>query len=309
MTDLDDELKRRYRELATEEPSAVIDAAILARARRRRPWTARWAGPVSIAAVLVLGIGVSLRMQLEQPGIETSAPETRSMESSSGFGLPRTPPPPVPATKDEARVDAFTASPPAANAPETMLAQKRVAPAPVAKPKAAPQELKERVAASPALEANVAPTQSAPQVTTSTVATPPPPAPAAAAPPPAALGRTFSDERAKSQSSPAAPAAPAIAFAPNPQRPEPAQAPLRAKREAESDRAASSAGLAADSGAGVRALQKSVVESDPLRELERIAKLREAGDNTEADKALAEFRKRFPDFRIPDATWERVRPR
>jgi hypothetical protein len=44
-------------------------------------------------------------------------------------------------------------------------------------------------------------------------------------------------------------------------------------------------------------------------ELERIAKLRADGRHDDADKALAEFRRKHPDFRIPEATWERVRPR
>jgi hypothetical protein len=286
MTDFDDELKRRYRALATEEPSAVIDAAILAHSRRRRPWIARWAGPVSIAAVLVLGIGVSLRMQLEQPGVETSVPDSRALESSAG-SAPATPPlPAIPASKDEARRDAFVPSPsgPAVKAPQPALAEKKVAPVLAPKAKEAPQELKERFAA-PAIEANVAPQRSAPQSTTSAIATSPPPAPAAAAPPPAA----------------------APAFAPSPPRNEPAQAPLRAKQEAESDHAAQ--GAVADSSAGVRALAKPFVETDPGRELERIAKLRESGDDAAADTALAEFRKRFPDFRIPDTMWERVKPR
>src|SRR5436190_15075614 len=76
MADSDDRLARRYRDLAREEPPAAVDAAILAAARASvRPRVGnRWAGPVSIAAVLVLGIGVSLRMQIEQPGIETSVP-------------------------------------------------------------------------------------------------------------------------------------------------------------------------------------------------------------------------------------------
>lgn len=275
MTDFDDELKRRYRALATEEPSAVIDAAILAHSRRRRPWIARYAGPVSIAAVLVLGIGVSLRMQLEQPGVETSVPDTQAPQSSSG-GAP-TAPAPAPMSKDEARRDAFVPSP-----PETMLPQKKKADA--------PRELKERVA-TPAMEANVARAPApapapepklsiAPQSTTSAIVTTPPP-PAAAAPPPAPQGRLYADEM----------------------RP-----PARAKQEAENDRAAPRSADAV-AGVGARALEKSIVETDPARELERIAKLREAGQHAEADKALLEFRKRFPDFRIPDATWEKVRPR
>ena len=42
------------------------------------------------------------------------------------------------------------------------------------------------------------------------------------------------------------------------------------------------------------------VESDPEAQLERIARLRAAGQHEEADKALAEFRKRYPDYRLSD---------
>ena len=73
----------------------------------------------------------------------------------------------------------------------------------------------------------------------------------------------------------------------------------RAKREAEAN------------VLGAQALRKSIAvpDPDPGRELERIAKLREAGQNAEADRALEQFKRDHPAFRIPDATWERVRPR
>jgi hypothetical protein len=48
---------------------------------------------------------------------------------------------------------------------------------------------------------------------------------------------------------------------------------------------------------------------EPTRELEAIAKLRVEGRQEEADKALAEFRRKRPDYRIPEAMWERVKPR
>jgi hypothetical protein len=48
---------------------------------------------------------------------------------------------------------------------------------------------------------------------------------------------------------------------------------------------------------------------EPTRELEAIAKLRAEGRAEEADKALAEFRRKRPDYRIPEAMWERVKPR
>ena len=61
---------------------------------------------------------------------------------------------------------------------------------------------------------------------------------------------------------------------------------------------------------GVRELRKSVApEGERDRELERIAQLRESGNHAEADRALEEFRRRYPDFRIPTAIWERVKPR
>jgi hypothetical protein len=65
---------------------------------------------------------------------------------------------------------------------------------------------------------------------------------------------------------------------------------MRLKREA----------LAADAQAPV---------DEPTRELEAIAKLRVEGRQEEADKALAEFRRKRPDYRIPDTVWERVKPR
>ena len=47
----------------------------------------------------------------------------------------------------------------------------------------------------------------------------------------------------------------------------------------------------------------------PERELDRIALLRVQGRHDEADRALVDFRKRYPDYRIPDATRERVERR
>jgi hypothetical protein len=50
-------------------------------------------------------------------------------------------------------------------------------------------------------------------------------------------------------------------------------------------------------------------EEPPDKWLERIAQLRQQRRHDEADKALAEFRKRFPDYRIPEATLEKVERR
>jgi hypothetical protein len=58
--------------------------------------------------------------------------------------------------------------------------------------------------------------------------------------------------------------------------------------------------------ARMQALKEAVT---PERDLERIADLRAQGRHEDADKALAEFRKRYPEFRIPAAMLERVERR
>jgi hypothetical protein len=57
-------------------------------------------------------------------------------------------------------------------------------------------------------------------------------------------------------------------------------------------------------------LDSAATAKDPReRELERIATLRREGKHAEADEALAKFRRENPDYRIPEATWEQVKPR
>ena len=55
--------------------------------------------------------------------------------------------------------------------------------------------------------------------------------------------------------------------------------------------------------------QANLPADTPERELERVAELRLQGRHDEADKALAEFRKRYPDFKISEAMRERVERR
>ena len=279
MTDHDG-ISRRYRELAREEPSVALDSAILAKARGRTPGARprfsmqRWAGPMSIAAVLVLGIGVSLRMQLERPGIETSTPAGESAAPSE-YQLP---PSADSALEPPAAVDAAKAS----QAPPAAADEPKPVQAPPARQNRqdaarAPRPFADGPLREPSRSEPVWP-QAVPAAPLGGAATPsalPAPEPARrAAPPPAAA-------RAKE--------APAAAQS----------APMRSKLEKK----------AMDSlGAG--GLLKSVApETDAHRELERIAKLREEGNHAEADKALAELRRRHPDFRIPEVMWERVKPR
>jgi hypothetical protein len=270
MTEHDDKLSRRYRELAREEPSASVDATILARARRRAPGHRRsWFVPVSIAAVLMLGVGVTLRMQMEEPGIETSAPK-RELPVRA----PESPPAEAPAPQPqlEAKAKSRLASP--------------------ARPAAAPVPMQERADASSREEDSTIAMPGAPGPIAPPAANFVPSPPPAAAPPAAAANRAapavMRDQvapAARSESAPAAAGAVGLQLA----------EPQRAKQEAEAFAA--------------KELKKSVALPERDAELERIAKLRESGKHADADRALEEFRKRYPDFRIPEAMWERVRPR
>ena len=55
--------------------------------------------------------------------------------------------------------------------------------------------------------------------------------------------------------------------------------------------------------------KRADVSEPPERMLERIGALRREGRHKEADDLYAEFRRRFPDFRIPEAMREQVLPR
>ena len=165
-------VSRRYRELGSEEPPPALDEAILAASRRAAAPRRRWYLPLAAAAVAVLGVGVALHVQREQP-----APE------------------------------AVTAPSEAKEAPRA-LKRESVPAAPAAQPQAERQESRRQ-------------------------------------------------ERA----------------------PAPAAAPARAPAAAD----------AADAA-----------QESPERVLERIAALREQGRHEEADKALAEFRRRYPDHKVPE---------
>jgi hypothetical protein len=210
MTDPRDEaLARRYRAMAREEPPAALDAAIVAASRRAlaRPRTSRWAVPVSLAAVLMLAVGVSLEMQRNEPGVET-------------------------------------------------------APAP-------------RAAEQPALKMETALPEPAPSVT---------------APEPSARARAL----------PEAPAPRSIAA--------PRGEALRADRMTRALPAAKESAAPAAT-AEARGNLERTAPGDPLERLERIARLREQGHDREADTELERFRHDFPGYRIPQETWERLRPR
>ena len=268
MSESDGKVSAAYRSLAREEPSASLDAAILSASRSalaRPSASRRWAAPVSIAAVLVLAFGVTLRMQQEKPGVES--PDMDATRPAQRAIVPAAPPAAAEKFEDKAVTEPSLPMKQSAAPREEARAKKRVAPA--AKPdkveadralrdevrsESERKDLKERTAASTlAKEANVA----TPEVAAAAAPAPQPKLQAAAPP-----------------------------------------APARLKREA----------MASQAPAGAAAADAQAID-EPTRELEAIAKLRVEGRHEEADKALGEFRRKRPDYRIPDAMWERVKPK
>src|SRR4051812_23318061 len=103
MTERDDKLLPRYRSIERETPPPALDAAILAASRRsvRAPTVPRWAAPVSVAAVLVLALGLVLKVQREAPDAGMPV-ETQAAPSA---------PSPVDSSPPDRRQDARPAAP------------------------------------------------------------------------------------------------------------------------------------------------------------------------------------------------------
>jgi len=139
------------------------------------------------------------------------------------------------------------------------------------------------------------------------IAPPPPAAPPALADRrqarPAEESRRFAPEPAPAPQAEARPA-------PLPQaaeRPAPAAA-APPRMDAERDSMAQRSEALSRRADSAVAKSEAAAES-PERMLERIALLRREGRLKEADDLYAEFRRRFPDYRIPDAMREQILPR
>jgi len=134
-----------------------------------------------------------------------------------------------------------------------------------------------------------------------------------AAKPAAAAKETIARRKSAEQAASPAAAAPAVPAAPG-QKPFVADQSVASARAPQSgpvqalvkraDRAESAERVEAQAN-----LQASTQADTPERELERIAGLRRQGLHAEADKALAEFRKRYPEFRISEEMRARVERR
>lgn len=174
----DDRVSAAYREMPGEGPSASIDAAIQAAARRAagsRPAAGRrWQKPLSIAAVLALAIALTLQVEREKSVVVDGTPVSAG---SAEYPVPQAE---VEVRKEEPRAVAKEAAP----VPET----KRFTPDP---PRAEPAASASRPA--PAVAQPAPPPASPPAPMLAPAPAPvPAPAPAAIAPPPAAAGAGIS---------------------------------------------------------------------------------------------------------------------
>jgi hypothetical protein len=220
--DRDDDLSRRYRELAREEPPRALDDAILAAARREveaRPAplvapTGRrhWFVPVAAAAVIVLSAVVTLHVQREQPDAELDAPQITQ----------------APAT----RKDETPAVAPRAEMREKLHSQSKEAETPGAQPEAAKAQPERRRAQAAPSPKPATPSQ-APAGESSALARAP------AEPKPSADQGRFTPDPAPAAAAPPPPPPPASA--PQMQMQPPAPAAKPAPRAAESASAAAGA--------------------------------------------------------------------
>jgi hypothetical protein len=128
--DRDARVSERYRALGREQPPPELDAAILAASRRRH---SRWVVPVSIAAVVMLAVGVTLRVQIEErKDAEDIALSPRVMQA------PASPPAALESRAQAAPDAAAPPAAPAAGAAPQPGARKREAPAEASADRAEP---------------------------------------------------------------------------------------------------------------------------------------------------------------------------
>lgn len=270
----DDALHDLYREGRTDEgPPPALDAAILAAGRdavraakpavrRPRPWWQVWLAPVSVAAVAVVGLTLSLHVA-EEPDFDARA------------RLPKATPAAAPAAMPERSAVAETAAPKA----EAARPPAKAPPRPQAERGLAREEAQQPAAPPPAMAAPAPVVETLGRSAERERRQEADRANEAASPKPA---------RSMDQSPTTPPAAELKKDT----------APVDTLRDAgQSNRLMAPASSAAKksrqdaAGAGI--------EADPARWIESIRRLRADGREREAAAELLRFRGRYPDFPLP----------
>jgi hypothetical protein len=300
MSERDPRLDAAYRDTATDEPRPETDERLRAAARRavaagpqsleararadaQRAWTARWRVPMSIAATVVVAVTLSYMVQDEEvrraridgvPGGPAPAQESPA--------APATPAPAAPAAKVQEAPATPSAPPPApakraAQAADATVAAPRPEPVAVPFPASPPAERQappeaEASARGDRARENAALAKELEQRQ-------------------AELERRVAEEGRRSaaqrlQSAPAPAAVP-------PPAPAPMAKPAPTRERALADRPAGRLEREAASG-----LAEQKVRT-PEEWLEDIRRLKVQGRTEDVAKELAEFRKRYPDYKLP----------
>ena len=300
----DEELSHIYREAEGPRPPQRVDDNILAASQRvagtvRRPavfaFSRRWGAPVAIAATVLVTSTVALMVHERQSGVDTAAPGVpragRAAKVSPAAPVRTDQPAKSPST--EPRAEPSQKSPPAeprSAAPVTP-SPKAAAPLDRAKPATVETALsgERRATGQPARLPAIPPGVEILRKTDE-----PKPAPAAAAPPAAS-------ERARATQQ--APVPDAVRTFDVQPLIRPAQAPASAPAPGANTLRESASTL---QGAGaVGALTSSVAVPDakertPEKWLADIRKLKTEGKAIEAERDLVEFKKRYPDYILPE---------
>jgi len=314
----DHALSRIYREGAWPEPSRQIDQAILAASRRsardRHPLLWRWAPPFAVAATVVLTSAIVLKAYREQP--ETVAPGAmeyarakQSAPEPKAEAKPAPPTAPAPAPQTVTTPQGFTSTMDAGEAARLERAQQDIgfkdvtppvanqAPAKAAPAAKAPPALKKEEPAradalQPQRRADAPQTPAAGGMLSvfgaqTPTATPPAPTPPAATQASRAVGKPATPF---TQNAPqAAPPAPAGA-------PPQGQAPPAVPAEALKSRPEPTQAVIP----GVGTVAAQVETRSPQAWLDDIRKLVKEGKSEEAGQEIARFKKRYPDYALPE---------
>lgn len=313
----DPDISRLYREASAEVPPPALGRALsvaaaaavrveapveVPRARRK------WGAPLALAASVVLGLGIVLRVAVERPDMRPAGQEPAVASA-----------PQMPVTRLPEQSDAKAASgnstdsvPQAGGTPEPamqrVLRDSRAKAAEVAAATAPPVE-REGIAAmkkstAPATQP-ARPEMAGPPVTqgkasvSADVAPAAAPAPAlAVAPPPAAKAAPMAPADAPEPARAARDLGAAVQEAAS----APAAAPAKAERRA-AGVSADAARLRIEPGAG-EAAQRIIAEEKtllPADWIKRIIDMRRAGRTEDADASLRRFVERYPGHAVPDA--------
>lgn len=304
----DNRLSRIYREGAWPEPSRQIDAAILSASRRaareQHSFVKRWAPSFAIAATVLLTSALVLKVYEEQPeAVSPAAPETGpAPRAAPEIKAAETKPAPVPAAQPVAPPKGYSSTMDAAEAERLSRLQRDLDLKRSTSPGEPPLPA---LKSAPAEKAVPAPKREASETLQRRADVPQTPR---AQEQPANAPMSVFGATAPAPQPPRTAAKPVLALPPGkeaapPARPAPVQPQAGEAQRVEAPSTA--AGAAAISGAlSTSALTAGRAASKPERTpqawIEDIRKLMKEGMSEEAGGELAEFKKRYPDYVLPE---------